>query len=168
MEATRQNSSFCEHVEEPATDPLQSQNCEQSDVFAGLSNDLQIPEGSKTPVFVELCAGSAKLSDAVKQFGYNIVAVDHDKNRHSPRCKLVQLDLSHQHAWDMLDFLLERFLVAGVHMAPPCGTCSRARGIPLADGSQGPQPLRSTEYPLGLPTLNQRDQQRVFLANQIY
>ncbi|CAL1157038.1 unnamed protein product [Cladocopium goreaui] len=29
MEATRQNSSFCEHVEEPATDPLQSQNCEQ-------------------------------------------------------------------------------------------------------------------------------------------
>ena len=76
MEATRQNSSFCEHVEEPATDPLQSQNCEQSDVFAGLLNDLQIPEGSRTPVFVELCAGSAKLSDAVKQFGYKIVAVD--------------------------------------------------------------------------------------------
>ena len=168
MEATQQNSSFCEHVEEPATDPLPSQNCEQSDVFAGLLNDLQIPEGSRTPVFVELCAGSAKLSDAVKQFGYNIVAVDHDKNRHSPRCKLVQLDLSHQHAWDMLDFLLERVLVAGVHMAPPCGTCSRARGIPLADGSQGPQPLRSTEHPLGLPTLNQRDRQRVFLANQIY
>ena len=71
------------------------------------------------------------------------------KNRHTPRCKLVQLDLSHKHAWDMLDFLLGRVVIAGVHMAPPCGTCSRARGIPMADGSKGPQPLRTTEHPLG-------------------
>ena len=90
------------------------------------------------------------------------MAVDHDKNRRSPRCKLVQLDLFHQHAWDMLDFLLQRVLVAGVHIAPPCGTCSRARGIPLHSRCV-PQSSK-----LGLPTLNQRDQQRVFLSNQIY
>ena len=68
-------------MEQSATDPLLGPGCEQSDVFAGLLDDLQIPEESQTPVFVELCTGSAKLSDAVKQFGYNIVAVDYDKNR---------------------------------------------------------------------------------------
>ena len=152
----------------PVADPLPDSSCEQGDVFAGLLDSLQVPKGNQTPVFVELCAGSAKLSDAVKQFGYDIIAVDHDKNRHTPRCKLVQLDLSHKHAWDMLDFLLERVVIAGVHIAPPCGTCSRARGIPMADGSKGPQPLRTTEHPLGIPSLNHRDKQRVFLANQIY
>ena len=152
----------------PVTDPLPESNCEQGDVFTGSLDPLQVPKGNQSPVFVELCAGSAKLSDAVKQLGYNIIAVDHDKNRHTPRCKLVQLDLSHKHAWDMLDFLLQRVVIAGVHIAPPCGTCSRARGIPMADGSKGPQPLRSAEHPLGIPSLNQRDQQRVFLANQIY
>ena len=151
----------------PVTDPLPESNCEQGDVFTGSLDSLQVPKGNQSPVFVELCAGSAKLSDAVKQLGYNIIAVDHDKNRHTPRCKLVQLDLSHKHAWDMLDFLLQRVVIAGV-LAPPCGTCSRARGIPMADGSKGPQPLRSAEHPLGIPSLNQRDQQRVFLANQIY
>ena len=55
----------------------------------------------------------------------------------------------------MLDFLLQRVVIAGVHIAPPCGTCSRARGIPMADGSKGPQPLRSAEHPLGIPSLNQ-------------
>ena len=38
----------------------------------------------------------------------------------------------------------------------------------MADGSKGPQPLRTTEHPLGIPFLNQRDKQRVFLANEIY
>ena len=69
-------------------------------------DSLQVPKGTSVPFFVELCAGSAKLSDAVKQHGYHIIAVDHDKNRHAPRCKIIQLDLSHEHAWDMLDFFV--------------------------------------------------------------
>ena len=63
----------------PAADPLPDSGCEQGDVFAGLLDSLQIPKGNQTLVFVELCAGSAKLSDAVKQFGYDVIAVDHDK-----------------------------------------------------------------------------------------
>ena len=162
------NSNFSTVSEQSAPDPPQGQSRDRSEVFAGLMDSLQVPKGTSVPFFVELCAGSAKLSDAVKQHGYHIIAVDHDKNRHAPRCKIIQLDLSHEHAWDMLDFLLERVTISGVHMAPPCGTCSKARGIPMKDGTKGPQPLRSADFPLGLPHLSQRDQQRVFLANQIY
>lgn len=162
------NSDFPTVPERASSDPPQGTGRDRSEVFAGLMDSLQVPKGTAVPFFVELCAGSAKLSDAVKQHGYNIIAVDHDKNRHAPRCKIIQLDLAHKHAWDMLDFLLERVDIAGVHMAPPCGTCSRARGIPMQDGTKGPQPLRSNEFPLGLPNLSHSDQQRVFLANQIY
>lgn len=104
----------------PVTDPLPESNCEQGDVFTGSLDSLQVPKGNQSPVFVELCAGSAKLSDAVKQFGYN-------KNRHSPRCKLVQLDLSHTcvgHAG---------FLIGNVFSS------WRAYGTPLRDLFKGPR-----------------------------
>ncbi|CAL1169263.1 unnamed protein product [Cladocopium goreaui] len=129
------NSNFPTVSEQSAPDPPQGQSRDRSEVFAGLMDSLQVPKGTSVPFFVELCAGSAKLSDAVKQHGYHIIAVDHDKNRHAPRCKIIQLDLSHEHAWDMLDFLLERVTISGVHIAPPCGTCSKARGIPMKDGT---------------------------------
>lgn len=49
-------------------------------------------------------------------------------------------------------------------MAPPCGTCSRAREI----DNGGPQPLRSDHWPDGLPNLGQADRARVFSANKLY
>ena len=54
-----------------------------------------------------------------------------------------------------------------VHIAPPCGTASRAREIPLGHG-RGPRPLRSELWPLGLPGLTEADQARVDSANAIY
>ena len=44
-----------------------------------------------------------------------------------------------------------------------CSTKSRAREIPrvFPDGSHAPAPLRSDEFPLGLPTLSGRDAERV-------
>ena len=54
-----------------------------------------------------------------------------------------------------------------MHIAPPCGTASRAREIPLSRG-RGPQPLRNDLWPLGLPGLNKADQARVDSANAIY
>lgn len=129
---------------------------------------MKSPRDEDNPVFLELCAGNAKLSAAVKQKRYDVVFVDHDKNRHAPRCKIFVHNLGHEQAWSMLELLLQRVRIAGVHMAPPCGTCSKARGIPLPNGEPGPQPLRSSRFPLGLPSLNSRDQHRVSLANQIY
>ena len=43
-----------------------------------------------------------------------------------------------------------------LHLAPPCGTSSRARELP-----NGPPPLRSLEFPDGLPSLSGLDALRV-------
>lgn len=149
-------------------DSFSGHPCSQREIFDEITSELHSPKELQCPVFIELCAGSAKLSAAVKRLGYLAVAVDHDKNRHQPRCKLVQLDLSQKQSWETLKYLIQHAKIAGVHMGPPCGTCSRARGIPLADGSPGPQPLRSAQHPLGLPSLSYSDRQRVDIANSIY
>ena len=125
-------------------------------------------EGAKHCIFLELCAGSARLSAAVRNTGIPVVPIDHKHNRHAPRCKIVQLDLSQPHAWDQLIFLLDNYDVLACHIAPPCGTCSRARGIPLPGGQPGPQPLRSESEPLGITGLSYADQLRVDCANELY
>ena len=60
-----------------------------------------------------------------------------------------------------------------VNAAPPCGTSSRARNRPvaqhlIAQGAPNPQPLRSDEYPEGLPQLQGISLHRVTQANVIY
>ena len=58
--------------------------------------------------------------------------------------------------------------VAAVHLAPPCGTCSKARGIPMPDGTPGPPPLRSPEFLLGVPDMLPGDRVKVEAANRLY
>eukprot|EP00435_Cladocopium_sp_Y103_P024718 s1417_g6.t1 len=58
-------------------------------------------------------------------------------------------------------------------MAPPCGTASRARDKPIPFrlrrlGVPQPPPLRSAQWPCGLPGLSGRNLQRVQLANMCY
>ena len=77
-------------------------------------------------------------------------------------------DLSQPHAWDQLIFILDNYEVLACHIAPPCGTCSRARGIPLPDGTPGPKPLRSDSEPMGVHGLSYHDQMRVDGANSLY
>ena len=49
-----------------------------------------------------------------------------------------------------------------------CGIASRAREIPRPELSSAPQPLRSLDYPLGLPTLGPSDLKRVEIANELF
>ena len=71
---------------------------------------------------------------------------------------------------------LQNEQVLKVFLAPPCGSASRARQIPLkrkrfgypARGRHGPQPLRDDAHPNGLPGLSDTDKQRVSLANHLY
>ena len=81
--------------------------------------------------------------------------------------KIIQLDLlllSHQG-------LLWKWLgspgLAAVWLAPPCGTSSRAKEIPLPWEDE-PHALRSVEYPEGLPGLGPSDAERVAKANELY
>ena len=54
-----------------------------------------------------------------------------------------------------------------VHMGPPCGTASRAREIRASRSSHGPPPLRSTQFPEGLPRLTGPNKTRVDQANRL-
>ena len=60
----------------------------------------------------------------------------------------------------------------GVMLAPPCGTSSKARNIPLRNSKgrkkTGPPPLRSEAYPEGLPGLTGVNRTRVKQANKLY
>ena len=97
------------------------------------------------PLVVEICAGSAMLSRCFQEAGFDVLAVDHSHNRFSPMAKICNVDLSKQHGWTFLEYVLLHYPVVFVHAAPPCGTCSRAREIPLP--GRHPQPLRSEAEP---------------------
>ena len=64
--------------------------------------------------------------------------------------------------------LLEHPLLCYAHFAPPCGTASRARSIPLGPTDHGPRPLRSEAFPAGLPHLHEAQQAKVSTANLLY
>ena len=87
-------------------------------------------------IFIELCAGSAVRSAAAQKHGYRVMPVDFKRNRHRPRCKVVSPVLSEDYAWDALQYVIETCDVVAVHLAPPCGTCSKARGIPMPYGAK--------------------------------
>ena len=53
-----------------------------------------------------------------------------------------------------------------IHLAPVCGTASRARDIRRFHND--PKPLRSEEWPEGLPGLSPKELERVSLANRLF
>ena len=115
------------------------------------------------PVFIELCAGSALLSATARERGYSIMPIDWAGNKHRSFAHVVQLDLRKASTWSFVERILECRRVIWMHVAPPCGTASRAREI-----GRGPKPLRSLLHPWGLPSLAADDQARVDSANEIY
>eukprot|EP00439_Symbiodinium_sp_Y106_P001225 s10694_g1.t1 len=83
------------------------------------------------------------------------------------------MDLTQERCVDLLiDIILrEQTDIALIHLAPPCGTASAARAIALprfhVKGFRSPVPLRSVEFPQGLPDLQGRDRSRVDAANTV-
>ena len=117
----------------------------------------------KDLVFIEVFAGSAGLCKALKQCGYSqSLAVDKVASPLA-RAPIVTLDLCRPGSLAILLDLAQRDCVAGIHLAPPCGTSSRARDLP-----NGPPPLRSLEFPDGLTSLSGLDALRVKQANELY
>ena len=74
---------------------------------------------------VELCAGSAMLSSCFYEQGWEVFPVDHVHNRHHPLAKVCNLDLAEDSTWEYLHTVLNQHKIAYVHVAPPCGACSR-------------------------------------------
>ena len=87
---------------------------------------------------------------------------------------IAQYDLADPDALQALLELLhnEKHRVVAIHLAPACGTASKAREKKLtklaAQGFKIPVPLRSQQKPMGLDKLSGLDKVRTETANQVY
>ena len=116
-----------------------------------------------TLLCLELFAGSCRLSSAIQSVGFQALAID---SRECATFKVLQVDLLQESGRALVLDLIRQRRVWYVHLAPPCATSSQARGIPTP--KWGPVPLRSFDWPDGLPGLNFVDRSRVQSANRLY
>ena len=85
---------------------------------------------------------------------------------------IVLADLSTEAGIELLMQRLSNPNVVGISLAPPCGSASRARSIPVKGKQPGdpepPRPLRPNQYPNGLPFLCFVDRLKISKANKLY
>ena len=127
-------------------------------------------------IAIEVCCGAAGLSCALQDAGFCVKPVDWHGNRHQPTIPFLRIDLCSEDGQRRLWALLRECDVAYVHCAPPCGTFSKARNIPipewqLAQGVPNVRPLRDAQFPEGLPAdrivMTETERIKVEKGNQI-
>eukprot|EP00435_Cladocopium_sp_Y103_P072753 s158_g41.t1 len=122
---------------------------------------------------LEIFAGTARLSRAIRDLGMKAFAVDKD-NKRSTGIHIATYDLNDPDRLHALcDFIkLHKDIILWAHFAPSCGTASRARGRPIPKlekmGFKVPKPLRSDLQPLGLDGLSGLDKVKAECANITY
>ena len=121
------------------------------------SSSAQQSLNAKDPFIIELCAGSARVTACLQQLGLPASSgVDHIKQKNAGR--VVIADLTTKAGRGLCWTWLKSPNCVGMFSAPPCGTCSRARGIPikLPNGFliAGPQPLRTDVQPNGVSKMS--------------
>ena len=122
------------------------------------------------PFILEICAGSARVTSCLQSLGLTAsFGVDHKKQKHAGR---MVADLTSAEGQALCWSWIKSPSCMGVFCAPPCGTCSKARGIPimLPNGYKiaGPQPLRSETMPDGVASMSYVNRRRVWSANMLY
>ena len=123
------------------------------------------------PFVVEICAGSARVTMSLQKLGFSS-SFGVDRTIQKNGGKTLVADLTSSEGQALCNLWLSSPNLLGVFIAPPCGACSRARGIPvrLPNGKciPGPRPLRSDAHPNGLSGLRWIDRARVTSANRLY
>ena len=124
---------------------------------------------SRFPVVLEVFAGTARVTAALRRCGFEgSQGIDH-VFVDGAACPVLLADLTTCVGQALALNWLSSPHVVGLFIAPPCGTCSRAREISLpATGAPCPAPLRTFEFPDGLPNLSGSNLVRVNKANQLY
>ena len=142
--------------------PLTKRKCQEPDLPK--FDSVFSSSGSK-PGFLELCAGSAILSYTADALGFFAIPVDYDRNKFVPKIPVVKMNLADDDCVTICSELIQSGIVQVVTAAIPCGTASRAREIYIPGG---PVPLRSQQFPYGLPDLVGVELMRVETASRIY
>ena len=120
---------------------------------------------------MEVFSGRASFSRAMIQAGFEVVSVDHEVD--APFAPVVSLDLSTKSGQSILMEILSSKRLVAVHFGLPCGTASKARDRPISQelqrqGVPSPAPLRSADYPLGIPGISGINKLKVERANELY
>jgi len=118
---------------------------------------------------IEVFSGSARLTKALSAAGFDAVGIDYKQSKVKPEGKTVWMDLTTNAGASAFESLVERLgsKLVYVHFAPPQVTAARGRTKRLA-GQLDPLPLRSEEYPDGLPNLEGDDLLKVLAENKLY
>ena len=122
---------------------------------------------------LEIFAGTARLTRAVRDAGMSAMAIDKDSQR-AQSVHIASYDLNEPDQLHALcDFIGKHHqLILWAHFAPSCGTASRARGKPLPKlekmGIKVPKPLRSDSKPMGMDGLSGLDKVKTECANITY
>lgn len=124
-------------------------------------------------LFLEIFAGTARLSKVATDVGIQILPVD-KTNARASQIYIAQYDLADPNDVEALVQLIrtERHRILAIHLAPACGTASKAREKKLSSlakqGFKIPVPLRSRDKPMGLDGLQGLDKVRTEAANLTY
>ena len=116
----------------------------------------------------ELFAGSANLTRCMSLRGFDAFAFEYSRNKQQVRAPCACVDLSTESGQSFVLELDSQFFVLVTSLSPPCGAASKAREIPTKGQSFQPMPLRSSDFPLGLPNLSIDARIRVDKANVLY
>lgn len=109
------------------------------------------------PWFVEIFSGTARLTQLVREAGIPCLPpIDVTLSELVP----VAFDVVDVDRWEFFMQLVWLGAIFFAHFGTPCNTYSSAR---KDDG--GPPPLRSSDFPLGLPELSEEDSCLTFLGN---
>ena len=116
---------------------------------------------------IEIFSGSCNLSTAFVKRGFQALAIDHVP---SHKFRTLIFDLTLRADQLLLLDIISTQRPCLVWLAPPCGTASRARSIPVHNkyGKSVAESLRSDTFPDGLPSLENIDLDRVLAANTLY
>ena len=80
--------------------------------------------------FLEICAGSARVTSCLQHLGLKAsFGVDHKRQKNAGR--LLVADLTSKEGQALCWKWIRSPNCVGIFVAPPCGTCSRARGMPV-------------------------------------
>ena len=179
VEADAKQSESISVTANPDFSSKQKHQCEQNSFSKGpclledtFSDDtLFACQPKECPIVIELFAGSGRVTAHLKHVGIkSAFGVDHKLISKIAPIKI--WDLTTRYGQKLCMEWCNCPLLAGVFIAPPCGTCSRAREIILRDSKgrpmPGPIPLRNDLHPNGIPFLGSVHRARVSSANKLY
>ena len=130
-------------------------------------------QAQKNVFLLDLFCGTAGVAAAFKALGGEALGIDHMVDKRRVKGPVAKVDLTQKDGQRTVLSWIRDGKVDAVMLAPPCGTSSRAREIPLPKryrlrkGMQ-PVPLRSDRWPDGLPQLRGVAKLKVEAANRLY